>query len=1116
MNFYRLSTPLLMALFFLLGNVGNLSQGLAQVNTCPLPVVQLQQVQCTSAVATWAPVAGVRQYNILYRKASETTGTNTNVTLPTVMMTSLTPGTEYVLEVAYQCSGRRVFAPVRFRTPLCETPTQCAPLALRPERVTCNSAVVMWPAIPGISSYQIVYQAGNDTTSIQTRTVPAPPAVLQGLTPNTQYLVRVSYNCNGRRIEASLPLRTPTCDSIPACTPVNLRTEIVNCSTAVALWQPLPGVNQYGVTVRQGNTPGNTQTVRTSPAQLNGLAPGSTYTVEVSYICDGNPVISRREITTPVCDTVLPCLPLQARFDQVTCKNALLMWNPIPGINQYVVNYRVAGTNGTTLTVPAPPVALQDLTANTEYAVEISYLCNGRPTTTRLSLRTPACDSTINCLPLQARPAEITCRSAMILWGAIPGINQYTVTYRSSANTPGTTINVPAPPAQLQGLAPATEYQVEVSYLCNNRKIATTINFRTTVCDTNPTTCPPMAPRVERVTCDRAVIMWPPIPGVTGGYNLVFSAIGDLVPRTMTVPGSPATLEQLRPEAEYNVSINYVCNGTRQSATLTFKTGVCDSVRICNPVTPNIVELGCNRAVINWPSMPGVNSYIVTHRMANATTGMTQTVPQGPANLQNLRPGTEYIVEVGYICNNQRIMNSISFRTTLCDTTRPCPPVLPRVESVTCNSAKIGWDLISSASSYRVSFRSANDSLPRILEARTSPAVLERLQGSTEYFVEVAYMCNGAMVVGRVSFRTANCDTIPCDGVRARIENITCKNANVVWENIPGINGYTITYRAANANNPTTLTPNQSPAVLENLTSNTEYVVEVVYLCNNRRIVTPLNFRTAACDTAPDCRPLDLRLDRVTCNTGIVVWTPRNSITEYTVSYRKTNENVGTVINVPDSPVTLANLDQNTPYVVEITFNCGTQRVVSRIDFRTLLCDSAACPQLVFGQPRVTCNMVTLTWQPVPNVTAYTVTYQKSGTAAGTTLTVNNPGVTFQAEASSRYIVRVTYVCNNQTITSAYELGTPACRFDGTVSTTAPLTVYPNPTRSVLNLEYTAQSTANVELLDLTGRVALRQTLGATAGAQTISLNVETLPAGYYKLVVREAGQIRTTTVVIE
>jgi autotransporter-associated beta strand protein len=60
--------------------------------------------------------------------------------------------------------------------------------------------------------------------------------------------------------------------------------------------------------------------------------------------------------------------------------------------------------------------------------------------------------------------------------------------------------------------------------------------------------------------------------------------------------------------------------------------------------------------------------------------------------------------------------------------------------------------------------------------------------------------------------------------------------------------------------------------------------------------------------------------------------------------------------------------------------------------------------------------------------------------------------------------------------------------------------VYPNPTRDVLRVEFTASdaSASTVQVTDLTGRVVLSQNVAVNKGANLLPLNVASLPSGAY------------------
>ncbi|HNJ32170.1 MAG TPA: T9SS type A sorting domain-containing protein, partial [Bacteroidia bacterium] len=88
---------------------------------------------------------------------------------------------------------------------------------------------------------------------------------------------------------------------------------------------------------------------------------------------------------------------------------------------------------------------------------------------------------------------------------------------------------------------------------------------------------------------------------------------------------------------------------------------------------------------------------------------------------------------------------------------------------------------------------------------------------------------------------------------------------------------------------------------------------------------------------------------------------------------------------------------------------------------------------------------------------------------------------------------------------------------EGEMASANKLNVYPNPTAGVLNVEYTAEKgTAQVTVLDLSGRVVMTQTHANAAGQNTLQLDLSKVAKGAYMLNVQTNGSNNQVRVVVE
>ncbi|MBV6453553.1 MAG: hypothetical protein FNNCIFGK_00787 [Bacteroidia bacterium] len=79
------------------------------------------------------------------------------------------------------------------------------------------------------------------------------------------------------------------------------------------------------------------------------------------------------------------------------------------------------------------------------------------------------------------------------------------------------------------------------------------------------------------------------------------------------------------------------------------------------------------------------------------------------------------------------------------------------------------------------------------------------------------------------------------------------------------------------------------------------------------------------------------------------------------------------------------------------------------------------------------------------------------------------------------------------------------------------LNVYPNPTAGMLNVEYTTEKgTAQVTVLDLSGRVVMTQTQPSVEGKNTMQLDLSKVAKGAYMLNVQTQSGNNQVRIVVE
>lgn len=76
-------------------------------------------------------------------------------------------------------------------------------------------------------------------------------------------------------------------------------------------------------------------------------------------------------------------------------------------------------------------------------------------------------------------------------------------------------------------------------------------------------------------------------------------------------------------------------------------------------------------------------------------------------------------------------------------------------------------------------------------------------------------------------------------------------------------------------------------------------------------------------------------------------------------------------------------------------------------------------------------------------------------------------------------------------------------------------TIYPNPNKGIMNLEYSSASDAILEFFDIYGNVVYRQTLEASMKSKIVQIQTENVPAGMYVYRITMENEVKSGSVIL-
>src|SRR5690554_2680204 len=301
----------------------------------------------SSVELTWmVPVGGASTFTVEYGPAGFALGTGITVTAPPTVITGLDSDTEYDFYVIAECGGTdgpsQPAGPVTVTTDIaCEQPTNIVV-----SDIESNSGVVTWDG-HSATNWVIEYdtlgftQGSSVNAEVNTSTI---PHTLTGLDPAATYSIYVWADCGvGGTSLISGPVSFTT---LPPCAaPTNLTVSDIGADTAVVEWDAHGTTNWVIEFDTIGFTPGNGTSIientTDNPFTLTGLSPEQTYDVYVWADCgaDGlSDTLGPINFTTqPVCPA-----PTNLTVSDIGTDTAVVTWDG-NGTTSWVIEFDTLG-----------------------------------------------------------------------------------------------------------------------------------------------------------------------------------------------------------------------------------------------------------------------------------------------------------------------------------------------------------------------------------------------------------------------------------------------------------------------------------------------------------------------------------------------------------------------------------------------------------------------------------------------------------------------------------------------------------------------------------------------------------------------------------------------------
>ena len=438
------------------------------------PVLTVSSKTDTTISVSWNAVDHADRYSVSYKPTGETTWTNKNAGTNTgYTISDLTPDTKYDIRVKAIGDGvnyKSVYsATVQGKT----NPAQpSGPVDLEKPVVTVSdktdtTITVAWNAVDHADRYSLSYKPTGETTWMNKNVGTNTSYTISGLTPNTQYDIRVKAVGDGVNYKSvysatvkAKTIATPV-GPVPLAKPVVSVTGQTGTTITVA-WNDVENAERYSLSYKLASDSAwtNVNVWSDTSYTITGLAKNSEYDVRVKAVGDGENFKSAYSdvVHAQTNDSITPLASPAPYSATVTRRTIFISWNAVPNTERYSVSYKVAS---------------ETTWKNVDAGTNTQYMIKGLEPNTEYDLRIKAVGDGVNYKSVYSKTVGVTTRETdltyFVSWTPLSDVSGYVVKYRPTGKGAWTSVNAgKQTDYAIASLELDVEYEFQVKGIRNN------------------------------------------------------------------------------------------------------------------------------------------------------------------------------------------------------------------------------------------------------------------------------------------------------------------------------------------------------------------------------------------------------------------------------------------------------------------------------------------------------------------------------------------------------------------------------------------------------------------------------------------------------------------------